>query len=176
MPNKGFTLIELLVVVAIIGILAAVGLVSYNGYVESTRKSVAKANYLTTVEYFKAEVAKCYLNSNAKAFGLPCPVQASANYQECAAVYLSWRYNIRNPKATKEASGWTASRYCPTVVYGDWRGGVRSGDGQLDGDVNIVFCPRSPYCSNDPSTNGKFKIMWWWDGLKMQDSTIIKPN
>ena len=81
-----------------------------------------------------------------------------------------------NRKATKEASGWTASRYCPTVVYGDWRGGVRSGDGQLDGDVNIVFCPRSPYCSNDPSTNGKFKIMWWWDGLKMQDSTIIKPN
>ena len=76
MNKRAFTLIELLVVVAIIGVLASVGLVSYNGYVESTRKSVAKANYLTTVEYFKAEVAKCYLNSNAKAFGLPCPVQA----------------------------------------------------------------------------------------------------
>ncbi len=38
---KGFTLIELMVVVAVIGALAAVGVVSYNGYVEATKKKSA---------------------------------------------------------------------------------------------------------------------------------------
>tara|TARA_X000001036_G_C20218514_1_gene618789 strand:+ start:376 stop:576 length:201 start_codon:yes stop_codon:yes gene_type:complete len=45
MKTKDFTLIELLVVVAIIGILAAVGVVVYNGYTESALKAVAKLNF-----------------------------------------------------------------------------------------------------------------------------------
>ena len=39
---KGFTLIELMVVVAVIGILASVGVVSYNGYVAGTKKKSAE--------------------------------------------------------------------------------------------------------------------------------------
>ena len=176
MKTKAFTLIELLVVVAIIGILAAVGVVAYNGYTGAAQKAVTKQNFKNTVRYFTSEVTKCEMDSSQKVFGLPCPVQVTNAYQECAAVYLSWRYSIRNPLAVKEGTGWTASKHCPTVVYGDWRGGVRSGDGQLDGDVNIVICPRSPYCGNDAKTNGKFKIMWWWDNKKMQDSAIVAVN
>ena len=50
MKSKGFTLIELLVVVAIIGILAAVGVVAYNGYTASAKESATRNNYKNIVK------------------------------------------------------------------------------------------------------------------------------
>ena len=41
--SKGFSLVELLVVVAILGILSAVGILTYNGYVKGTKIRAAKA-------------------------------------------------------------------------------------------------------------------------------------
>ena len=59
--NKGFTLIELLVVVAIIGTLAAVGVVAYNGYTSAAKKNATKAIHANMVKYIGSELAKCNL-------------------------------------------------------------------------------------------------------------------
>ena len=63
MKQKGFTLIELLVVVAIIGILAAVGVVAYNGYTTAAKKSVAKTNQKNVVRWLAAEAQKCQMGA-----------------------------------------------------------------------------------------------------------------
>ena len=62
MRNKAFTLIELLVVVAIIGILATVGVKTYNG-IQNNAKASTTLNSSRTVENFiQTSLATCQLN------------------------------------------------------------------------------------------------------------------
>ncbi len=76
--NKGFTLIELLVVVAIIGILASVGVVAYNGYTESAKKGASKSNHNSVKKWIQNELQKCSIGE-AKAM----PNAAGTNQLDC---------------------------------------------------------------------------------------------
>ena len=69
--SSGFTLIELLVVVAILGILAAIGIASYNGYVDSSKKKSAE-NIMMQIGLAQTEYYSDYSQYYKTSSGATC--------------------------------------------------------------------------------------------------------
>ncbi len=102
MKRNGFTLIELLVVVAIIGILAAVGVVAYNGYTSSAKEKSLRAIHKNLVN----------LMINNKAL---CEVQGGGEI-------TLYKDNTRHIKHWCDMGRSTAeSQYVEFLVYSGWK-------------------------------------------------------
>ena len=100
--NKGFTLIELLVVVAIIGILAAVGTVAYQGYTAGAQKNAAKSNQASVVKYIAAEDQKCNIGEETAMSGnLTCEGRSAADVIDAAVLALA---DFKNPFSSSNAA------------------------------------------------------------------------
>lgn len=72
LKNKAFTLIELLVVVAIIGILAAVGVTTFGGFQDKAKVSASKAIHKGVQKKLAAELVKCSLGDTTILNSLSC--------------------------------------------------------------------------------------------------------
>ena len=68
MNKKAFTLIELLVVVAIIGILAAVGVTTFSGFQEKAKIVAVKSNLKLVTKFTSVELMRCIIDGKTKAW------------------------------------------------------------------------------------------------------------
>ena len=111
MRRNGFTLIELLVVVAIIGILAAVGTVAYNGYTQSAKVNATKSNHTAIVKFISREIIKCSIgDSNLNLLdssGKPTTVSCNVSVRD---LVKSFYYHFigagfKNPFSIKDDKG-----------------------------------------------------------------------
>ena len=104
--QKGFTLIELLVVVAIIGILAAIGVATFGGFQGAAKRNAVTSNHNNLKKFMAAQLAKCALDEEIKVKTnntggtdkVSCPVDAQGELTKFVKhfEYEGWK----NPYAT----------------------------------------------------------------------------
>ena len=90
---NGFTLIELLIVVAIIGILAGVGVPMYNGYIAQTKRNATIDSHKNIVNFANLKTFEC------KAGGI-------VKFQKLAGTPYASRAKVDCSKQTTNAGQW----------------------------------------------------------------------
>ena len=114
--TAGFTLLELLIVVAIIGILAGVGIPAYNGYITDSKEETAKNNLRSIAmmqSSYYSDNNSYYLASNTSSintnlFG-KSTLDTSGDYDYRTVSHASGFQAIATPK-----SGKSVTKYCLT--------------------------------------------------------------
>tara|TARA_B100001057_G_scaffold185940_1_gene186732 strand:+ start:462 stop:962 length:501 start_codon:yes stop_codon:yes gene_type:complete len=154
LKRNGFTLIELLVVVAIIGILAAVGVVAYNGYTASARISVAKANFSSASKYISNELMMCNVDSDRNLFDQN-NVKCSDVKAQTIAQYVdeAFRdYSFKNPFGKVDGQTTKAVK-SGGAAYEDKQLGYIIINTQGNKNATVEMCFKNPCNTKDENGN-----------------------
>ena len=155
MKTKAFTLIELLVVVAIIGILAAVGVNTFSGFQEKAKINTTKSNHKVVEKYIMTEITRCELGETTVMNGnLTCSGRTASDVISAAISELS---NFKNAHGN---SNYIFNGYVDVLSYSAVRDASSKDDvdaGFINLNLDRTFIEMNT-CFKTPCSNSKNKL------------------